>query len=60
MGFGHGLDRCITKDHGTPAVSKKMMAVSVEALLGAVHLDGGDDALARMMERFRIIDLLNI
>jgi dsRNA-specific ribonuclease len=55
-GFEHGLDRYITKDYGTPVVSKKMMATAVEALLGAVHLDGGDGALSRVMGHLRIVD----
>lgn len=55
-GFCHGLDLCINKDAGTPSVSPKMMATAVEAILGAVHLDGGDDALRRVLTRLRIVN----
>lgn len=33
-----------------------MMATTVEALLGAVHLDGGLDALTNVMTHLRLID----
>lgn len=32
-----------------------MMATAVEAVLGAVHLDGGADALVAVMDRLRIV-----
>lgn len=35
------------------------MATAVEAILGAVHLDGGDDALARVMEHLGLFDALH-
>lgn len=50
VGFNHGLDACVNRDPATPIVSEKMMAATVEAILGAVHLDGGNDALATVME----------
>ena len=55
-GKSHSLDFYINKDAGTRKVSEKMMATAVEAVLGAVHLDGGDDALASVMDRLRIVD----
>jgi hypothetical protein len=35
------------------------MATAVEAILGAVHLDGGDGALAGVMGRLGIVDPLH-
>jgi hypothetical protein len=49
VGFRTGLDRCINLNPGTIRVSDGMMATTVEAILGAVHLDGGDAALATVM-----------
>lgn len=46
-----GLDQCINLNPGTDRVSQDMMATTIEAILGAVHLDGGDDALASVMAR---------
>ena len=36
-------------------VSEKMMATTVEALLGAIYLDGGHAALVRSMENLGLI-----
>lgn len=36
-----------------------MMATAVEAVLGAVHLDGGDNALASVMNYLGMIDPYN-
>ncbi|XWW92868.1 hypothetical protein V2A60_000795 [Cordyceps javanica] len=55
-GFALGLDSCLNKNDGTYVVSKKMMATAVEAILGAVHLDGGDDALRRVLRHLRIVN----
>ncbi|KAF5130821.1 Ribonuclease 3 [Metarhizium anisopliae] len=57
-GFSHQLDVCIIKNGGTVCVSEKMMATAVEAILGAVHLDGGLDALTTVMGNLGIIDPL--
>lgn len=32
-----------------------MMAIAVGAILGAVHLDGGDDALRHVLAQLRIV-----
>ena len=37
---------------GTTKVSDAMIATTVEAILGAVHLDGGDDTLKTVMQNF--------
>lgn len=49
VGFQTGLDRCLNLNPGTAVISQSMMATTVEAILGAVHLDGGDQALASVM-----------
>lgn len=58
-GFANSLHACVTRNSGTISVSKKMMATAMEAILGAVHLDGGDDALTRVMEHLRIVQPLH-
>lgn len=45
VGFAHGLDSCVILNPGTQSVSDKTMATTVEAILGAVYMDGGDGAL---------------
>lgn len=50
VGFDNGLDRCIILNPGTVAVSRAMMATTVEAILGAVHLEGEDEALSMVMD----------
>ncbi|KJK82651.1 hypothetical protein H634G_01788 [Metarhizium anisopliae BRIP 53293] len=54
-GFAHQLDVCIIRNGGTVSVSDKMMATAVEAILGAVRLDGGVDALTTVMGNLGII-----
>lgn len=49
VGSQLGLGACINLNPGTIAVSARAMATAVEAILGAVHQDGGDAALARVM-----------
>ncbi|KAF5640215.1 ribonuclease 3 [Fusarium sp. NRRL 25303] len=51
VGVDHGLDRCINMNGGTTRASIGMVATTVEAILGAVKIDGGRDALARVMNR---------
>ncbi|QKX57866.1 uncharacterized protein TRUGW13939_04986, partial [Talaromyces rugulosus] len=49
VGFENGLDDCVKLNGGTMSVSANSMATTVEAIMGAVHLDGGDAALATAM-----------
>lgn len=49
VGIQMGLDGCLNLNPGTVNISRDMMATAVEAILGAVHLDGGDHALASVM-----------
>lgn len=54
VGFAHGLDTCVILNPGTICVSTGSMATTVEAILGAVQLDGGSDAL------FQVATLLGL
>ncbi|KAG9255769.1 ribonuclease III domain-containing protein [Emericellopsis atlantica] len=49
VGTEHGLDNCINVNGGTERATPKMVATTVEAILGAVERDGGYDTLARVM-----------
>jgi ribonuclease III len=51
IGLRHNLNRCVHLNPGTTAVSDKTMATTVEAILGAVHVDGGDAALGLVMAK---------
>lgn len=48
VGRAMGLDRCVILNPGTKSVSNGTMATTVEAILVAVYLDGGMEALARV------------
>jgi ribonuclease-3 len=58
VGFAHGLDHCVVLHPGTAVVSPNTMATTVEAILGAAHVDGGDAALGHMMERLGLTHAL--
>lgn len=49
LGSKLGLHKCIILNPGTTFVSEKLVATMVEAVLGAVYLDGGEDELERVM-----------
>ncbi|KAF5252836.1 hypothetical protein FANTH_2160 [Fusarium anthophilum] len=51
VGREKGLHKCINMNGGTTRVSSGMVATTVEAILGAVEIDGGRDALAQVMNR---------
>ena len=59
VGVARGLDDCVMLNPGTTQVSSNTMATTVQAILGAVHVDDGDVALARVMVTLGLIhDLL--
>lgn len=60
VGFSNRLDHCINLSPGTEAVSRKMMATSVQAILGAVYRDGGEKALANVMKRLDLLPLIKV
>lgn len=55
IGFDHGLDACINLNPGTTTVSKNSMATTMEAIIGAVQLDGSPDALLQLLTRFGLV-----
>jgi hypothetical protein len=50
LGRSTGMDVCVTKNPGTYMLSDKMVATVVEAVMGAVYLDGGEMALELVMK----------
>ena len=59
FGFEKSLDGCINLNPGIRTVSDAMMATTVEAILGAVHLEGGDETLSMVMDNLGLThDLL--
>jgi ribonuclease-3 len=55
-GYRHGVDSCIFMANGTRARSPKMVAMTLEAIIGAVFQDGGDEAAVRAMEHLGLLD----
>ncbi|KAF5618074.1 ribonuclease 3 [Fusarium tjaetaba] len=49
IGKERGLDKCINMNGGSRPPSPAMVATAVEAILGAVQIDGGHEALARVI-----------
>lgn len=49
VGYRRNLDTCVILNMGTTSVSQKTMATTVEAILGAVSVDGGENALAAVL-----------
>lgn len=47
-GYTLGVDACVFCNVGT-VVSAKMVATTLEAIIGAVYQDGGDDSVHRVM-----------
>ncbi|KLP16002.1 Uncharacterized protein LW94_12698 [Fusarium fujikuroi] len=56
VGRERGLHKCINMNGGTTRVSSGMVATAVEAIHGAVGMDGGRDALARVMKHLGLTE----
>jgi len=51
-----GVDQCIFVADGTYRKSPKMLATTLEAIVGAVFQDGGDDAVMRVIEHLGFLE----
>ena len=55
VGFQHGLQKCIILNPGTWEVSTRSMATTIEAIIGAVELDGGSEAVMQLVTRLGLV-----
>lgn len=49
------LTTCILPNPGNPTISAKMLATTLEALVGAVFADGGDPAVQTLVKDFTLL-----
>ncbi|OCT51940.1 RNase3 domain protein [Cladophialophora carrionii] len=54
IGKARGLDACVVLNPGTAEVTDSVMATTVEAIIGAVSLDGGRAAAEKVMDRLNV------
>lgn len=55
VGRFRGLDACVYLSDGTKSVSDKTMSTVVEAIIGAVHQDGGGAAVAIVLGQLGLL-----
>jgi ribonuclease-3 len=55
-GYDLGVDECIFVADGTYRKSPKMVATTVEAIIGAVIEDAGDDAVLRVITHLGFLE----
>jgi ribonuclease-3 len=55
-GYRVDLDKHVIVADGTPVVSPKTVATTLEAIIGAVYQDGGDEAVERVMRSLGFFD----
>lgn len=61
VGKAKGLDSCVVLNPGTTSVTDSVMATTIEAIIGAVELDGGRAAAGEVIEGLGLShDLLNL
>ena len=54
------LDRFMTKPVGSEVFPKAAMSDTIEAIVGAVYLDGGMDAARKVVTRLGIFEIRNL
>jgi ribonuclease-3 len=55
-GFDHGVEQCVFVADGTYRKTSKMVATTLEAIIGAILEDGGDDAVMRVITHLGFFD----
>ncbi|KAH7066392.1 ribonuclease III domain-containing protein, partial [Paraphoma chrysanthemicola] len=55
-GYQLGVDRCVYVAEGVYAKTAKMVATTLEAIVGAVLEDGGDDAVMRVIQHLGFLN----
>jgi ribonuclease-3 len=55
-GYEIGIDWIVTVGSNNPAMSGRMVATTLEAIIGAVQQDGGDDAVNQAIEHLELFD----
>jgi hypothetical protein len=55
-GYDVGVDKCIFVADGTYHKSPKMVATTLEAIIGAVFEDGGDEAAMRVIKHLGFLE----
>jgi dsRNA-specific ribonuclease len=57
VGFANGLDKFVlTSEQTPPPLSAMRMARTVQAMVGAVHLDGGDRVADTVLDQLGIME----
>lgn len=46
-----GLQDCVILEPGNPIISDRILATTVQAIIGAVKVDGGDEAVTSLLFR---------
>jgi hypothetical protein len=55
VGFQHGLDACVILNPETPDASRLSMASTIEAIIGAVELDGGSEPVMPLVTSLGLV-----
>lgn len=54
VGFFHGIGNLVTQAPGAILAMPKTMSATVEAIVGAAYLDGGMDAVEKIVKKLGI------
>jgi ribonuclease-3 len=55
-GYRLGVEACISQAGGAYQKTPKMVATTLQAIVGAVFQDGGDEAVGSLIERFGFLN----